>query len=500
MTDTPLILAIDQGTTSSRAIVYDAAGAAVATAQEEFPQIYPADGWVEHDPEAIWATSLSVMRAAMKEAEAGGGRIVAIGVTNQRETTIVWNRETGAPIYNAIVWQDRRTAPRCATLKEAGHEAAVREKTGLVLDPYFSATKVAWILDHVEGAREAAQKGALAFGTVDSFLIWRLTGGTAGKGARHLTDVTNASRTSLYNINSNDWDETLLEAFDVPRACLPDVRDCADDFGETDPSVLGRAIPIAGVAGDQQAAAIGQAGFSEGAIKSTYGTGCFVLAHTGTRPVSSSANLLTTIAYRLNGETAYALEGSIFVAGAAVQWLRDELEIIKDASETDALARSLPDNQGVYLVPAFAGLGAPHWRPDARGAVYGLTRGAGKAALARAALECVAYQTLDLMDAIAADGVNPTALRVDGGMVANDWMVQFLADILDITVERPVVMETTALGAAYLAGLKVGMFASLDEVAALWKREAAFEPAMESTQRTALIDGWRSAIRKTLLD
>ncbi|MEO0880835.1 MAG: glycerol kinase GlpK, partial [Pseudomonadota bacterium] len=484
----------------SRAIVYDAAGAAVATAQEEFPQIYPADGWVEHDPEAIWATSLSVMRAAMKEAEAGGGRIAAIGVTNQRETTIVWNRETGAPIYNAIVWQDRRTAPRCATLKEAGHEATVREKTGLVLDPYFSATKVAWILDNVEGAREAAQKGALAFGTVDSFLIWRLTGGTDGKGARHLTDVTNASRTSLYNINSNDWDEALLEAFDVPRACLPDVRDCADDFGETDPSVLGRAIPIAGVAGDQQAAAIGQAGFSEGAIKSTYGTGCFVLAHTGTRPVSSSANLLTTIAYRLNGETAYALEGSIFVAGAAVQWLRDELEIIKDASETDALARSLPDNQGVYLVPAFAGLGAPHWRPDARGAVYGLTRGAGKAALARAALECVAYQTLDLMDAIAADGVNPTALRVDGGMVANDWMVQFLADILDITVERPVVMETTALGAAYLAGLKVGMFASLDEVAALWKREAAFEPAMESTQRTALIDGWRSAIRKTLLD
>jgi len=489
------ILAIDQGTTSSRAIVFNSAGEIITTAQQEFAQHYPADGWVEHDPEDIWNTTLAVSREAVEKAETNGGKVAAIGITNQRETTLVWDRKTGAPIYNAIVWQDRRTMEACQSLKANGFEDEIRSRTGLLLDPYFSASKIAWILDHVDGARERAEKGELAFGTVDSFLIWRLTGG-----AVHATDATNASRTSLFNIRTNAWDEALADKFRVPISCLPDVLDCADNYGETASDIFDRAIPILGVAGDQQAAAIGQAGFATGAIKSTYGTGCFALVNTGDSFVQSKNNLLTTIGYRLNGKTSYAIEGSIFVAGASVQWLRDELGVIKNAEETEALARSLDDNQGVYLVPAFAGLGAPHWRPDARGAIYGLTRGAGRAALARAALESVAFQTFDLMDAAKSDGVNAQTLRVDGGMVMNDWLMQFLADILQLSVERPVVMETTALGAAYLAGLQAGVYTDTDEVAALWRRDARFDPQMSESDRDRLVDDWRLAVRRTLTD
>ncbi|MEM8770685.1 MAG: glycerol kinase GlpK [Pseudomonadota bacterium] len=494
MTDfeTPFILSIDQGTTSSRAIVFDRAGRIVASAQEEFAQHYPADGWVEHDPEDIWTTTLATARAAFQEAEKVGS-VAAIGITNQRETTLVWDRDTGKAIHNAIVWQDRRTAPVCKTLSEAGQADHVTARTGLVLDPYFSATKAAWILDNVDGARERAEKGELCFGTVDAFLIWRLTGGKT-----HATDVTNASRTSLYNIHDNRWDEPLLDIFSVPAAMLPEVRDSAGAFGDTEAEIFGRPLPIAGVAGDQQAAAFGQACFGVGDIKSTYGTGCFVLVNTGDKAARSENKLLSTIAWRLNGETTYALEGSIFIAGAAVQWLRDELGIIKDAAETAALAESIETNNGVYLVPAFAGLGAPHWAPDARGAVYGITRGAGRAEFARAALESVVYQTADLMTAVAADGAAVKTLRVDGGMVANDWLMQFLADVLDLDVERPKVMETTAQGAAFLAGLHAGVYQDLDEIALLRRLDARFQPAMAPEERNALCAGWKTALDRTL--
>ncbi len=490
--ESPFILAIDQGTTSSRAIVFDRAGRIIVSAQQEFPQHYPAEGQVEHDPEDIWRTTLDTAREAFAKAEEIG-EIAAIGVTNQRETTLIWDRADGKPIYNAIVWQDRRTADRCAALKSEGQEAHVTARTGLLLDPYFSATKAAWILDEVDGARARAEQGDLAFGTVDSFVIWRLTGGNA-----HVTDVTNASRTSLYNIHDNEWDDALLTMFNVPSAVLPEVRDSAADFGTTDPELFGRPVPIYGVAGDQQAAAFGQACFEKGDIKSTYGTGCFVLVNTGGMPVASGNKLLSTIAWRLNGETTYALEGSIFVAGAAVQWLRDELGIIKDAAETAALAESLDSNNGVYLVPAFTGLGAPHWAPEARGAIYGLTRGAGRAALARAALESVVYQTADLMTAIAADGVSAQSLRVDGGMVANDWVMQFLADILDISVERPKVLETTALGAAALAGLQAGVYQDLSDIADHRQLDARFQPAMAPETRNAALSGWKKALARTL--
>ncbi len=491
--ENPCILAIDQGTTSSRAIVFDHAGKIVAVAQREFAQHFPKDGWVEHDPEDIWRTVLDVSREAYAAAEKTGGEIACIGITNQRETTILWDRASGAPVHNAIVWQDRRTANICKALRDAGHEADIAARTGLVLDPYFSASKAAWILDHVEGARARAEAGEICFGTVDSFLIWRLTGG-----ASHVTDATNASRTSLYNIHDNIWDATLTEHFRVPRACLPEVLDCAAGFGMSDPEIFGRPIPISGVAGDQQAAAIGQACFDPGDIKSTYGTGCFVLAHTGGKALASKNKLLTTIAYRLNGKTSYALEGSIFIAGAAIQWLRDELGIIKDAGETAALAESIDSNEGVYLVPAFTGLGAPHWAPDARGAIYGLTRAAGRAHLARAALEAVVYQTADLMSAMARDGVTPKCLRVDGGMIANDWAMQFLADILDLPIERPRVMETTALGAAYLAGLQAGIFESTEEIAERWRLDARFQPAMAAKMRAKNLSGWAAALKRTL--
>lgn len=490
--EAPYILAIDQGTTSSRALVFDHLGRIVASAQEEFPQHYPRDGWVEHDPEDIWRTTVSTARAAFAEAEKTG-EVGAIGVTNQRETTVLWDRSTGAPIHNAIVWQDRRTADVCDQLRQDGAEPQITARTGLLLDPYFSAAKAAWILDHVESARKRADKGELAFGTVDTFLISRLTAG-----AVHATDATNASRTSLYNIHENRWDDTLLELFRTPRQILPNVLDCAAHYGDTDPEIFGRPIPICGVAGDQQAAAIGQACFEPGDIKSTYGTGCFVLIHTGNQTVESKNKLLSTIAYRLNGETAYAIEGSIFIAGAAIQWLRDELGVIKSADETAALAESLETNEGVYLVPAFTGLGAPHWAPNARGLITGLTRGAGKAHFARAALESVVYQTADLMTAITRDGVTPKTLRVDGGMVANDWTMQFLADILGLPVERPSILETTALGAAYLAGLQAGYFQNTDEIAERWRLDARFQPAMSPGDRQKNLDGWTEALRRAL--
>ena len=485
------ILSIDQGTTSSRTLVFSPAGDVLFAAQEEFPQIYPADGWVEHDPEAIWETTLKTLKAAYKYSTSKGLEIVGIGITNQRETTIVWDRKTGAPIYNAIVWQDRRTAEICRELKARFDEADLTAKTGLLLDPYFSATKAAWILDNVEGARDRANIGELAFGTIDSFLIWRLTGGMS-----HATDATNASRTNLFNIHNQDWDEDLLELFNVPASILPDVKDCAANYGTC--TLLDSPIPILGVAGDQQAAAIGQCCFAEGDIKSTYGTGCFVILNTGAECITSKNRLLSTVCYRLNGQTTYALEGSIFIAGAAVQWLRDGIQIIKDAAETEAMCEGLDSNKGVYLVPAFTGLGAPHWDPEARGAIFGLTRDTGRAEIARATVESVVYQTHDLFKAMAEDGVTPTSLRVDGGMVHNSWMVQHLSSVLNIPVDRPKVLETTALGAAYLAGLQAGLYKSLQDVQENWQDEKHFKPKMDDEARKGLIKGWNKAVGKVL--
>ena len=491
MSDSPLLLAIDQGTTSSRAIVFDTRGGVRATAQREFAQHYPASGWVEHDPEEIWSTTLAVTRKAFADA---GGTIAAVGITNQRETTVVWDRSSGTPIHRAIVWQDRRTAARCRELRDAGHEPAVSEKTGLLLDPYFSATKIAWILDHVDGARERAAAGELAFGTIDTFLVWRLTGG-----AVHATDATNASRTLLFDIHAQEWDDSLLRLFDVPRSLLPDVRDSAADFGVTSAAIVGQAVPIAGVAGDQQAAIVGQACFDPGMLKSTYGTGCFAIMNTGAAALRSRHRLLTTVAYRLEGKATYALEGSIFSAGTAVQWLRDGLGAIESAQESEALAAAAPEAGGVYLVPAFTGLGAPHWDPDARGALYGITRDTGPAHLARAALESVCLQTRDLMVAMEADcGAPIHRLRVDGGMVGNAWLMQALADIVDVAVERPRVIETTALGAAHLAGLQAGVFRSLDDIRTAWIRDVEFTPRMSREARETLLRGWESAVARTL--
>jgi glycerol kinase len=487
------ILAIDQGTTSSRAIVFDTQSRVVGHAQMEFPQIYPRDGWVEHDPAAIWSTTLQVARQAFDQAEAKGGTVAAIGITNQRETTVLWDRETGEPVYRAIVWQDRRTADACRRLEGEGLSTLVQQRTGLRLDPYFSASKIAWILDHVDGARTRAREGRLAFGTIDSFLIARLTGGRV-----HATDATNASRTGLFHLERQDWDGEMLRIFDIPASILPVVLDCADDFGETQAELFGRAIPIAGVAGDQQAAAFGQGCFTPGAIKSTYGTGCFVLMNTGDRPLLSRNHLLTTVACRLKGKPSYALEGSIFIAGAAVQWLRDGLGIIDDAEQTQALVGRIEGNDGVYMVPAFTGLGAPWWDPDVRGAIYGLTRATGPAHFVRAALESVAYQTWDLFHAMAEDGLSPSRLRVDGGMAANDWFVQFLADILDLRVDRPAALETTALGAAYLAGMQIGVIGGMDEIAASWRLERRFAPRMDEATREGLLQGWHEAVRRTL--
>jgi len=491
MEQTPLILSIDQGTTSSRAILFETNAQPAFTAQREFRQIFPDSGWVEHDPEDIWSTTLAVCRKAIDWSVEKSRTIYAVGITNQRETTVVWDRESGKPIYNAIVWQDRRTADFCAELKRAGKEAQVRASTGLLLDPYFSGSKIRWILENVDGARALANKGRLAFGTTDSFLIWRLT-----RGKTHATDATNASRTLLFDIHRQRWDPEMLEMLQVPKSLLPEVKDSAADYGMTDPDVFGLTIPIAGVAGDQQAATIGQACFEPGMIKSTYGTGCFAVLNTGNKAVNSNHQLLTTVAYRIGGKTCYALEGSIFVAGAAVQWLRDGIGIIKSARETENLAAALGDNKGVYLVPAFTGLGAPYWDPHARGAIFGLTRDSGTSELVRATLESVAYQTRDLLQAMAADGVELESLRVDGGMVANDWLLQFLSDVINVPVERPEVIETTALGAAYLAGLQQGIFTSLDEIAGHWQRQTLFEPDMDSEHRQQLLDGWDRAIER----
>lgn len=489
------ILAIDQGTTSSRAIIFDAALKVRAVAQEEFPQHYPASGWVEHDPSDLWSTVAGTARAAIEKAGIGADSIAAIGITNQRETTLIWDRATGEPIHRAIVWQDRRTADTCAALKAAGHEPMITARTGLLLDPYFSGTKIKWLLDHVPGARARAARGQLAFGTVDTFLIWKLTGGRV-----HATDATNAARTLIYNIAKGEWDTDICALLDIPMSLLPEVKDCAADYGTTRPDLFGRAIPILGVAGDQQAATVGQACFAPGMMKSTYGTGCFALLNTGTDMVPSRNRLLTTIAYRLDGRTTYALEGSIFIAGAVVQWLRDGLKIIREAKETQPLADAADPSQDVVLVPAFTGLGAPYWRPDCRGAVYGLTRNSGPAELAKAALESVGYQTRDLLEAMrsdwgaAADGI----LRVDGGMTASNWAMQFLSDILGAPVDRPVVTETTALGAAYLAGLKAGLCPAPAEFQKSWALERRFTPAMDDRTRNAKYARWGRAVAATM--
>ncbi len=487
------IIAIDQGTTSSRAILFDEDGSILAKKGAEFPQIFLQDGWVEHDPEAIWATTMDVTCAMVEDARARGTTPLAIGITNQRETAIIWDRATGSPIYNAIVWQDRRTSDICQVMKNAGHEAAITKKTGLLLDPYFTASKFGWILDNVDGARDRAALGELCFGTVDSFLIWRFT-----KGAVHATDATNASRTSLYNIHENCWDDELLAIFDVPASGLPEVKDCAADYGIADEALVGMPLPIRGVAGDQQAAAIGQGCFEPGALKSTYGTGCFVIINTGDKAITSQNKLLTTIGYRLKGKTTYALEGSIFASGAIVQWLRDSLQIIDSASETESIASSLSGNNGVYMVPALTGLGAPHWDPNVRGAIYGITRDTSPADFVRAALESVAYQTNDLFTAIAGDGIPAAVVRVDGGMTANDWLMQFLADIVDLPVDRPVVHETTALGAAMLALMQSDSSITLDDIAARWQIDASFVPKIDAALRHDLVAGWNLAMQRTL--
>jgi len=487
------IMAIDQGTTSSRAILFSQSGRLLKQQNQEFEQLFPHDGWVEHRPDEIWQSTLDVSRAMVAYGDEINQPVMAIGITNQRETTLIWDRATGEVIYNAIVWQDRRTAAICEALQKDGHLETVSSRSGLLLDPYFSATKVAWILDNVEGARARAEAGELCFGTVDSFVIWQLTGGK-----NHLTDATNASRTNLYNINEGRWDETLCALFNVPLSMLPEVRDCASDFGETDPDLFGRAIPICGVAGDQQAATIGQACFAEGAIKSTYGTGCFMLANTGQNRLHSQNKLLSTVAYQIDGKTTYGLEGSIFISGAIIQWLRDGLRILDDAKDSEPMASSLEGNEGVYMVPALTGLGAPHWAPHARGAIYGITRDTGPAHFARAALESVAYQTFDLIEAMRGDGIECEGLKVDGGMVANDWLMQFMADILDRQVARPVVAETTALGVAMLAMLQMGAAHSLEDMAQMWQLDAEFTPQMRDDKRQDLLSGWQTAINRTL--
>lgn len=488
------VLAVDQGTTSSRAMIFDGATRVRGVAQQEFPQIFPRSGWVEHDPEDIWRTVVATVRGALAAAKLSAKDIAAIGITNQRETALIWDRKTGQAIHNAIVWQDRRTADACGQLRGDGVEPLVTAKTGLLLDPYFSATKIQWLLDTIDGARARAERGELAFGTVDTFLLWRLTGGKV-----HATDLTNASRTLLCDIEQGEWDEDLLKLFGVPRALLPEIKQCRDDFGSTEASLFGAAIPIRGIAGDQQAATMGQACFSPGMLKSTYGTGCFAVLNTGAKRVASSKRLLTTIAYRLDGKSTFALEGSIFVAGAAVQWLRDGLHLIARADETGGMAAAADPEQEVYLVPAFTGLGAPWWDAHARGALFGLTRNTGAKEIARAALDAVCFQTLDLLDAMRADwkGSSDMVLRVDGGMVGNDWMLQRLAGILDAPVDRPMVLETTALGAAWLAGSGAGIWPGEEGFAKAWRRERRFEPGMDKAVRTRLVAGWRDAIGRT---
>ena len=489
------IVAIDQGTTSTRAMLFNGEQRIAGVAQQEFAQHFPRSGWVEHEPEDLWQTTVETVRQVLANAGLAASDIAAVGITNQRETTLVWNRRTGEPVYRAIVWQDRRTAELCARLKAEGNEAAFTATTGLLIDPYFSATKVAWILDEVEGARAAAEAGDLVFGTVDSWLIWKLTGGR-----RHVTDATNACRTLLYDIRRQAWDEDILKALSIPAAMLPEVLDCDAEFDTTERDLFGAKLPILGVAGDQQAATLGQACFEPGMLKSTYGTGCFALLNTGAAPVASKNRLLTTIAYRLNGKPTYALEGAIFIAGAAVQWLRDGLGVIARADESGPLATDADPEQHVYLVPAFVGLGTPYWDPEARGAMFGLTRATGPKEFARAALESVCYQTADLIGAMHEDwpGAGDVVLRVDGGMVASDWTMQRLADLLAAPVDRPVIGETTALGAAWLAGQKAGVWPGLEDFAGAWKLDRRFEPSMDDETRAQKLAGWRDAVSRTL--
>jgi len=483
------LLAIDQGTTSTRAIVFGRDGARLAVAQRELPQAYPQSGWVEHDAQRIWDDVLACVREALATAKLTAADIASIGITNQRETTVLWERSSGKAIHPAIVWQDRRTAEWCREHNSAERERWLQQKTGLLLDPYFSATKIAWTLDHVKGARARAERGELAFGTIDSWLLWQLSGGKL-----HATDATNASRTLLYNLHTQDWDPELLEFFEVPAKLLPQVRDSAADYGKSEADLFGGAIAIGAMVGDQQSATVGQACFKPGMIKSTYGTGCFLVLNTGAQPAQSRHRLLNTVGYRLGGVTTHALEGSIFVAGAAVQWLRDAMRLIGAAGESEALARSITDTRGVYLVPAFTGLGAPYWDPEARGAIFGLTRDSGIAHIVRAALESVCYQTRDLLEAMRDDATPPIELRVDGGMAVNDWLMQFLTDIIGIPVVRPQTVETTALGAAQLAGLQAGVYASLDEIGALWRVDRRFEPALDQARADTLYAGWREAV------
>ena len=487
------IISIDQGTTSSRVILFNTKGKIEFVSQYEFKQYFPKNGWVEHNPNEIWSTTLKALKNAINKANKIRGHIISIGITNQRETTILWNKKTGKPIYNAIVWQDRRTQEYCKKLKNKKYENDFRKKTGLFIDPYFSATKVRWILDNVKQSKKLLKSNNLLFGTVDTFLIWKLT-----KGKQHLTEATNASRTMLFNINNNKWDHEILKKLNIPKSILPEVKNSADDFGKTDKKIIGKEIPISAVLGDQQAAAVGQTCFDKGSIKSTYGTGAFVIMNTGSKKINSKNKLLTTICYRLNNKTTYALEGSIFIAGAGIQWLRDKMKLIKKAPETEKIARSSNINDGIYVVPAFSGMGAPYWRPDARGLITGLTRDSNWQSLVRATVESVAYQSYDLFNAMNKDGLKPRIVKIDGGMVANNWFSQFLSDTINLKVIRPKVLETTALGVALFAGYQVGEFKSLNQIKNIWQKDKAFSPKIKNSLRSQLLQGWKLAIRKTL--
>jgi glycerol kinase len=487
------IISIDAGTTSNRSILFDLKGKPVFSSQKEFTQYFPKNGWVEHDPEEIWSTTIKTLKDVIKKAKKLRGKILTIGITNQRETTVLWDRKTGQPVYKAIVWQDRRTEDYCEKLRKQNKDTTIFNKTGLLIDPYFSGTKIKWILDNISKAKKLMSKNQLLFGTIDSFLIWRLT-----KGKVHATDATNASRTMIYNISSNKWDDNILKLLKINKNILPEVKDCADDYGRTHPSITGKSIPINGVVGDQQAATIGQCCFEPGSLKSTYGTGAFVLLNTGSKKIYSKNRLLTTIAYRINGKTTYAMEGSIFIAGAGVQWLRDRMKFFKKASETEKLVKSLKNNNNIYLVPAFTGLGAPHWDANARGVLTGITRDTSPKEIVRATIEAVAYQTYDLFEAMKHDGLRPKIVKVDGGMVMNNWFSQFLSDIVNVKVLRPKVQETTAVGAAFMAGLQIGVYKSLKNISKIWHLDKKFSPSMRNKSRNHLLKGWSSAIKKTL--
>ena len=488
------LVAIDQGTTSTRCILFSTKGKIIFTSQFEFKQHFPKNGWVEHDPNEIWTTTLKSIKKVLFKASKLKGKILSIGITNQRETTILWNKKSGKPIYNAIVWQDRRTEKYCNNLKKKKYEKIIRKKTGLLIDPYFSATKIKWILENTKNSKKLLKSDNLLFGTVDTYLIWKLTGGK-----KHLTEATNASRTMLYNLNNNKWDNEIIKILKIPKNILPEVRNSADDFGITDKKIIGQEIPISAVLGDQQAAAVGQACFEKGSTKSTFGTGAFVIMNTGFQKIMSKNKLITTICYRLNNKNTFALEGSIFIAGAGIQWVRDKIKLINNASDTEKIVRSLNSNDGIYLVPAFSGIGAPYWKPDARGLISGLTRNSDWRNLVRATVESVAYQTNDLFNAMKKDGLKPSVVKIDGGMVSNDWFTQFLSDIIDLKVSRPKIQETTALGAALLAGYSIGFFKSLDEIKFLWKKDKDFKPKINQNERNDLIKGWNLAIKKTLL-